>query len=82
MSDAPNEMRDVKDKFKEVSKKTNTCDAFKVFSLGANGTCYVGCGLPVEHWESTEEVGVTYPQHQAVQTDDDGARVIFTWPVS
>lgn len=78
------EEREVKSKFKEVSVKERTCQGFKVFSLGHNGTVYVGCGLPLhhEHEEAGEhDENVFIEHHYAAQTDPDGARVIFTWPL-
>lgn len=76
------EEKEVKRRFRERSDEAGLCTAFKVFNLGSHGTCYVGCGLPPGHESNIDGMpGVTYPQHQTVQTNDDGAQVIFRWPV-
>jgi hypothetical protein len=66
------EEQQAKEQFKLVAEETGTCTAFKVFSLGANGTVYVGCGI-----EATEPHGF----HMAQQGKPEGDLVIFRWPV-
>lgn len=65
---------DARKDIKEVTK--GLCGAFKVFSLGANGTAYVGCGLYDSHKE-----GKHPSNHRSVQENEDGSKVTFTWPL-
>lgn len=76
------EMRKVKEKFKQHAIKNGLCVAFKVFNLGANGTVYVGCGLPADHESAIDGApGEPIKFHQAQQGEADGDLVIFRWPV-
>lgn len=81
MSDAMNEERDAKHKLLQDADRTGLCTEFKVFSLGANGTAYVSCGLPSNHkdWERSDED--TYSVlHLTRQEFSDGSSIIFRWP--
>lgn len=80
------EEKEVKQRFREHADEVGLCTGFKVFTLGSHGTCYVGCGLHKGHEKQldlpdTNEFIEAIDYHQAVQTDDDGAQVIFRWPV-
>lgn len=78
------EQLEAKARFKELAQETGTCPAFRVFQLGANGTVYVGCGLPKDHEADTsgpEESSNAIPFHQTQQGDHEGDLIVFRWPV-
>lgn len=77
----------VKEEMMKISKATGTCESFRTFNLGANGTAMVMCGLDKGHDDQQPEPEPINHQeffravHQAVRVDKDGAMVLFQWPV-
>lgn len=91
MTDQPKveavDINKVREEFLAKSKETGTCTSFRTFSLGANGTVMVMCGLPVDHEKPTgksDDDGnpepVLFKFHQASRKEDDDALVVFQWP--
>ena len=68
----------VKERLAEESQRTGTCRAWRVFSLGSNGTAMVSCGLQEYHDKNGDE-SIMY--HITRQVFDDGSAVTFKWPL-
>ena len=78
------EQQAAREHLQALSKSTNTCPEWHVFTLGSNGTAMVSCGLPINHGEemaSETDEDVYVPQHIAMQDFDDGSAVVFRWPL-